>query len=172
MFIVDLAELQRRSDGRLEVQRRVDGKVICGELENITPEGQIKSDMVFTNDFGTISLKMNIEFDYGASCDRCASDIKNHMTLETNHVIATQNEKDITEEDEDVIIIDNYKLDVDELIFNDIVLNLPMKQLCSDECKGLCPQCGQNLNEGKCKCNAKTADPRWGKLLEYLNEEK
>ena len=50
----------------------------------------------------------------------------------------------------------------------DVVLNLPSKVLCKDDCKGLCPQCGKNLNDGPCDCK-EPVDPRLAGLLELLN---
>ncbi|MGI6643852.1 MAG: YceD family protein [Bacillota bacterium] len=61
---------------------------------------------------------------------------------------------------------------LDEMIGHEIVLNLPMKPLCTDECKGLCPACGGNLNEGDCGCQKEEVGPsRFGrKLLEAFEE--
>ena len=75
----------------------------------------------------------------------------------------------LNHEDEDrFILVEQGQLDVDELVVSDILLSLPMKHLCLPDCKGLCPTCGRNLNEGPCGCK-KPIDPRLealGKLLE------
>lgn len=172
MFIVDLAELHKRGDGLLEVQRNIDAHEFRDELDNISFIDKTKAVLVFRNDFGTISLKIKVEFDYDTVCDRCMTEVRKNMSFEASHIVAMQSGQEEQEEDKDVIVIENYKLDVDELVLNDIILNLPMKQLCAEDCKGLCSECGTNLNEGECSCNAKKVDPRWDKLLEYLKEEK
>jgi uncharacterized protein len=46
-----------------------------------------------------------------------------------------------------------------------------MKPLCSEDCKGICPQCGQDLNEGECDCEIETVDPRLAKLKEFYNDQ-
>ena len=56
------------------------------------------------------------------------------------------------EDSGEYIQVDDYKLDLDELIRTDILLELPTKFLCKEDCKGLCPTCGKNLNEGACDC--------------------
>jgi len=57
--------------------------------------------------------------------------------------------------------IDTDKIDLDEYIRDYAVLAVPMKNLCSEDCKGLCPKCGKNLNEGTCNCSEENIDPRW-----------
>ena len=51
------------------------------------------------------------------------------------------------------------------------VLAVPMKNLCSEDCKGLCPKCGKNLNEGLCNCNEENIDPRW-ETIQKLKSKK
>ena len=73
-----------------------------------------------------------------------------------------------TENDEYVVCQDN-QLDIDELVRADLFLELPNKVLCREDCKGLCGQCGKNLNFDSCECEKKPIDPRLavlGKLLE------
>lgn len=61
-------------------------------------------------------------------------------------------------------------LDLDDLLKNSIYLELPMKPVCNQACKGICPRCGQDLNEGKCECKIEHVDPRWDKLKGFLKE--
>ncbi|MDD5126521.1 MAG: DUF177 domain-containing protein [Dehalococcoidales bacterium] len=63
-------------------------------------------------------------------------------------------------------IDDHHTIDVDEAIRQYVVMALPMKPLCKENCAGLCQSCGQNLNKGDCKCPPETTDPRWAKLSE------
>jgi len=73
------------------------------------------------------------------------------------------NYNDADNEKEDVVFIhpDTDKIDLDEYIRDYAVLAVPMKNLCSEDCKGLCSKCGKNLNEGTCNCNEENIDPRW-----------
>jgi uncharacterized protein len=68
-------------------------------------------------------------------------------------------------EEPDVFTIDEqHILDLTEAIRQSVLLALPMKPLCREDCEGLCPQCGQNLNENVCSCSSDRMDPRWAKL--------
>jgi uncharacterized protein len=62
---------------------------------------------------------------------------------------------------------DGRQLDLRDEVRSAILLSSPMQPLCDPDCKGLCPECGANLNDGKCSCDARPADPRW-KGLEKL----
>ena len=74
------------------------------------------------------------------------------------------------EEDfDDYIVVEGETLDLDELVYSDIVLLTPPKYVCSEDCKGLCPTCGKNLNEGECACDKQHTDPRLEALRQLLN---
>jgi uncharacterized protein len=62
-------------------------------------------------------------------------------------------------------------LDLDDVVREQIELALPMARVCRDECRGLCPDCGANLNESRCSCIADEPDPRWA-ALEQLRSDK
>ena len=97
----------------------------------------------------------DLETTFEAQCD-----------IRTFHLLA---EGAPVEEGEEVTaIFDANSADLWELSRQAVVVNLPMRSLCRPDCKGLCPQCGANLNETQCQC-ALPADPRWA-ALEALME--
>ncbi len=67
-------------------------------------------------------------------------------------------------------IDERHILDLTEAIRQYKVMALPMKPLCREECAGICPTCGKNLNEGPCDCPSDEADPRWAELLKLKNK--
>jgi len=67
-------------------------------------------------------------------------------------------------------INDHHILDLTEAIRQYKVIALPMKPLCQEECAGICPTCGKNLNEGPCDCPSNEIDPRWAELLKLRNK--
>ncbi len=118
------------------------------------------------NRAGVVEIELSMEYDYSAPCDRCGADTVKHYGVELDKMLATS----IEEEDSDTIItVPDMKLDVDELIFTEVFLSLPMKHLCSETCKGYCTSCGKNLNEGDCECDKSDGvDKRLAKLAELL----
>ena len=91
-------------------------------------------------------------------CDRCLADVPTEFGLDFEKTV------DLSDEQKDELdeknYIDGYHLDVDKLLYNEILIGWPMKILCSDDCKGICNVCGQNLNEGTCDCEDTSLDPR------------
>ena len=69
------------------------------------------------------------------------------------------------EDNDDYILVEDMKLDIEQLTLEDIYLALPGKFLCKEDCKGLCSECGANLNESSCDCK-KPIDPRWAALFD------
>jgi uncharacterized protein len=77
---------------------------------------------------------------------------------------AGEGEREVEEDDLSTAFYDHDEIDLSQLIMEQFQLALPMKPLCNDACKGLCPQCGTNLNTGACDCSQKWEDPRFAAL--------
>ena len=73
------------------------------------------------------------------------------------------------EEDEDIVLLENGEVDVGDLAYTAFLLAMDTKHLCSEDCKGLCPGCGVNLNREPCRCK-KQVDPRWAALEQLLDK--
>lgn len=118
---------------------------------------------------GIVHLELDVEFDFFGYCDRCAEDVERSYSFSLNKIVVQKMENENDDYD-NYLVVENVKLDLDELISEEIQLFLPAKMLCSDDCKGLCQKCGKNLNEGKCEC-AKDIDIRLAALSDLLIEE-
>lgn len=127
---------------------------------------------------GELVLELNISYDFIANCDRCLVEFKNHR--EANY--KAYNFKDPSFYDEDSVDeyfkVVNDSIDLSEIIISLVVTSLPGKNLCKEDCKGLCPVCGKNLNEGECDCQVEEeteveekVDPRFEKLLDLFKDE-
>jgi uncharacterized protein len=77
-------------------------------------------------------------------------------------------DRELTDDDINTIFFKEGIIDIDSIIIDQINLSIPYKPLCSEECKGLCPVCGKNLNEGPCGCEIKKKDPRVDIIIETL----
>jgi len=103
-------------------------------------------------------------------CDRCAKEFKSVIKSNFKLVYLFRTHFDESEiEREDVVYLhpDVDKIDLDKDIRDYALLAVPMKRLCSDDCKGLCPKCGKNLNDSLCDCTEEIIDPRW-ELIQKL----
>lgn len=119
-----------------------------------------------TNRAGIVTLNYTASAAAHHVCDRCLAPINTPVVFGFEHILVKQVNDD---SNDDFIVVPNLVLDLDELASSDIILELPSKVLCKEDCKGLCPTCGVNLNEQSCNCTQKRIDPRLeilSKLLE------
>ncbi len=71
---------------------------------------------------------------------------------------------DVPKDDPAVLIDGHHEINLDELVRQYLQSAVPIRPLCTENCAGLCPQCGQNLNQGACTCATRPADDRWAVL--------
>ncbi len=112
------------------------------------------------------------------ACGRCLEpyEIPFDASFELRYVPQSENagedEREIEEDDLTTAFYKDGVLDIGELVREQFQLALPMKPLCSDACRGLCPQCGTNLNRTECGCAPVWEDPRLAPLKSLLTRSK
>lgn len=121
----------------------------------------------------TFSMSTVIDISMIVPCGRCLEDVKYDMHIDVEKEIdmnESQDEGD--EEPEYSVYIQEDELDVEKLVYNEILINVPMKVLCSPDCKGICNRCGANLNSQTCNCDTTELDPRMSKIRDIFNNFK
>jgi len=104
------------------------------------------------------------------SCGRCLEPFRMPFdgSFDLRYVpaseLSNEDEREVAEADLDTSFYRDDQIDLSELLREQFYLALPMKPLCSDQCAGLCPHCGTNLNTGACQCDSKWEDPRLAPL--------
>ena len=114
---------------------------------------------------GVVQLSARAVFVFHGQCDRCLSPFTQAYDVPLEHTLVATLED---EENDDYILLDQYQLDLADLTMADILLELPYKSLCREDCRGLCTMCGKNLNEGLCGCTRQSVDPRLDVLRQLL----
>lgn len=133
-------------------------------IENVKIIGELTKGIVRVDAEGTIRTKAEIE------CTRCIQPIEKEFEIPFKaSFIAPEHfteakEAELNDEDLDVSVYEDDKIDLTELVREQIILNLPEQIFCKDDCKGLCAKCGGNRNLIDCKCEEKEIDPRWAAL--------
>lgn len=117
------------------------------------------------NHTGVVELSAKADFVLDMDCDRCAKPIKLALTADVFHTLVTSLNDEANDE---LLLINELRFDLDPLVTEDIFLELPSKLLCSEDCKGVCPKCGKDLNTGSCSCE-KEIDPRLAALKQLLD---
>lgn len=113
-----------------------------------------------------VSITIRACFSYSRSCDRCSTDFTREMDMLFEHKLA---QTLVDDGNDDYIETPDFKLELDDIVISDILLSLPQKNLCKDDCKGLCQICGKNLNEGDCSCDKREIDPRLEMLKQFMD---
>lgn len=131
-----------------------------------SPSPRIKGKAV--NMSGYIELAAELTVKYETVCSRCLKELEREMVLEVKYPVAESLEN---MDNDEYIIPENGLINLSELVRETIVLNLPLSHICKDECKGLCPKCGADLNLGDCGCVKVDKDPRWSLLEHFFDEE-
>lgn len=118
-----------------------------------------------------VIIEADVDVTLNMPCDRCLEDVKTNISLKTSKEIDL-NEDSETDDVNETIFMDGTVFDSEKFVYGEILVNLPMKVLCSENCKGICNRCGTNLNHGSCGCDTTELDPRMAKVLEVFNSFK
>ena len=109
-------------------------------------------------------------------CSRCLESYDTDVTVSFD--LSFGSEQDLKEgeyelnmEDVSRALVGDDVIDLGQVASEQVLLNVPMKPLCSDDCKGLCPTCGADLNAGDCGCEQPASDPRFDVLKKFLLEK-
>ncbi len=137
------------------------------EFTDDSVSGTASANGVITNHSGVIVLKGEILPDLSVSCARCGKRFKYTAPIPLNAKIT---DKLANDDEEEFVLLVDYQLDIEELVRTALILELPSRFLCKEDCKGLCPVCGCDLNESQCSCNTKERDPRWDVLKDFFSE--
>lgn len=100
------------------------------------------------NRAGIVTLFMEVKFSLNLVCDRCLKEFTRDFCYDFEHILV----RNANTDSEEYVECEDNVLDLDELVVSDILLRLPTKILCREDCRGLCSMCGQDLNEGECSC--------------------
>lgn len=119
-----------------------------------------------SNRAGIVELSADVDLVLDMPCSRCARQVKIPVFVPVDHTLVRELGNG---ENDELILVEELMFNVDSLIREDIFLGLPQKLLCSEECKGLCPKCGKNLNEGSCDCKP-DIDPRLEALAALIDD--
>ena len=125
-----------------------------------------RAEVVVSNEAGILHLRGTITAEMNCICDRCGQEFESRKETAVDAVIAEEE----SEENPELFVLEGTELDLQEILSTCLILDMETKFLCREDCKGLCPRCGRNLNLGPCACG-KEIDPRFAVLKQLLNKE-
>ncbi len=129
-------------------------------VEPVTLRGEVK------NTAGALVLSAVMETSLFLCCDRCNKPFRQKKKVSYNALLATELED---KEHDEIVLLEDGKLELDGLMTDVFLLSLDTKNLCKEECQGICPGCGADLNEEACRCKKQT-DPRLADLAKFFDK--
>jgi len=162
---LDLTSIKNDKNVILEFSEKVSLKKLGEEFANYhAPEPFLINGTVKNTENGYF-LKGIISGNIASQCSLCLKDIDYPIRFTVERIYKTAF-------DEESFPLIDFKINLDELVYEEVVLNLPIKPVCQEMCLGLCPVCGQNLNERDCECYKDDIDVRLLPLMKLLEKQK
>ena len=175
---LDLTEIAAHLGKRIKYD--IDEKPIVDAESGLKCVEPIKGSITFSNTGRTIDVRGKCKTAIEVECARClrAYRMPVELTVEEELPIegqpwATELQEDmeeLPEEESDPLFVDNI-FDLDEYFRQSILVSVPIKPLCGEDCEGLCPRCGANLNDGPCECPPDLGDSPFAVLGSLIEEE-
>lgn len=140
----------------------VDERVSLTAPASVSGKVRLAGNEVFVN--GHVEARATVE------CDRCLQPVGTPVNADfaleyiTGSEYESSGTAELTEAELSVSVFDGEGIDVDEIVKEQIVLAVPTRMLCREDCKGICPECGTDRNTGDCNCATNDIDPRWAAL--------
>jgi uncharacterized protein len=167
---INVSQLLREPIGATRDYQINEAADIAGDGKSYLVQGKCRLLRTQRSILVKCALNINVEL----TCSRCLSLFRHPLTLNFEEeylptVDVVSGSPLPLPEDAGVFTIDeHHTLDLTEAIRQYTLLAIPMKPLCRKECAGLCPNCGHNLNQGRCDCPVQSTDPRWSELTKLL----
>ena len=168
-MILDMGPMLRGETDRIEIDFQITPEL----LADAEPNGDAHVTGEVTDRAGYMRLFLSASLAYQAECARCLEPVNGSFSVSLERTVATRetlSEKQLEENVDEYAIVEDGKLDLGELIREELLLTFPTRFLCSEDCLGLCPKCGKPQRLGECGCPKKEIDPRLAVLKALLDE--
>lgn len=175
---IDIASLKRDKKDQIDLNFTVNLDTIdyYGDQIEIPSPITVKGKLYVMED--RIYISCRIEAKLLMNCSRCLQPTEYLLKENVDAELVPEGYQEEDEDAlEDLIFYQQGVVDLDEVVKESIFMNIPYQMLCSEDCKGLCAQCGQNLNLGQCHCSEEKTveeeaaiDPRMAKLKELFKD--
>ncbi|TEB05523.1 hypothetical protein Psch_02564 [Pelotomaculum schinkii] len=165
MLQLDVARLKRSPGESVSFELVADMPPMEMAGEKISFDGPVKAVLNATNTGQTIMVEGTASGLLQLNCSRCLEPFRYSFEVPFSEIYTTAVEE---AKEEEVIPFSGDEIDVTPEVLKCLIMSLPMKAVCNEECQGLCPGCGQNLNQGRCGCAGAEVDPRLSVLRDIF----
>lgn len=125
-----------------------------------------------SDDAGAITLSATVYAHVTTRCARCGKPVEYDKETDVEFLLVKELEGKEEDLRDDVYLVESDVVELDDILIPELILDMEMAVVCDEDCKGLCPKCGKNLNQGECGCVVKEVDPRLAVLQKFLDSTK
>lgn len=167
---IDVSSILKVTGARVGIDCTVDlaNADFLGESYTFEEPLAVKGEIY--NNGQTLTLEARVTGKMITECARCLDEVHADVDFDIEEYLARADEGE-AQDKEDLILFDGHEVELDGIIRDRFLMNLSGRYLCREECKGLCPVCGHNLNEGDCGCDREYIDPRWQALADIMKAQ-
>ena len=163
---LDMGPMLRGETDRIKIDYMLKPESVKGA--EFTDDAHVTGEI--TDDGGYMQMKLEATLPFRTVCARCLSPVEDEFRMEFVRTVAdegTLTDEQLEDNVDEYVVIQHGKLDVDEELREDLILEFPMRILCHEDCPGLCPKCGKPLRDGDCGCPTVEIDPRLAVLKNW-----
>lgn len=168
---INIGALLRGETDRIPVSFSMDIEPV--EDVEFTGKAQVEGEV--RGNAGYTRLYLRLSVPYKGECARCLDEVEGVFFAELERTCVTKNgvsREELEENEDEYIIIHESAIDPEDAVNATVFFEFPSRLLCSEDCPGLCPDCGKKLTAGEnCTCQKKAMDPRLAKLAALFDEE-
>lgn len=166
-MLLDISPIIKLQGAAIELDNSIglSGAEFLGESYSFMSPLRIVGEIY--NNGQSLTLEARVTGKAETECARCLCPIEIDVDFRIRELLSRA--EDGASEDDSIILFDGHEIELDEIVADNFLMNISGKYLCRDDCAGLCPRCGKNLNEGKCGCADEYIDPRWQVLKDILD---
>jgi len=127
---------------------------------------------VMNQENSALLIQGKVDVEVSIPCGRCLEEVPTQICFDIDKKLTINDGVLVDEEMEETDYLIGFELDVDKLVYAEILVNWPMKVLCKETCEGICKVCGMNLNKGACDCQRTELDPRMAAIQDIFSKFK
>lgn len=167
-MMIDIQNIINGEQFKISVKENIHMEPLMHESKEISFVGPVEVEFeIYKVDIRDLFITGTMDYEYADTCDRCLDTFNKKVHEKFSGQIIEKSENEDIYEDL-IFFHEGGKFDIIEMLKTAILNNLPMKSLCSEDCKGICLKCGQNLNVKQCDCDTLVVDPRLSELEKFL----
>ncbi|MDT8901234.1 YceD family protein [Anaeroselena agilis] len=168
MMKINIAQLRQAIGASQSFSFHGTVEELTGEAGELWLRGRLEVTGEAVNTGRLLAISGEIKGESALNCDRCLTDFTREVAVTFSE---TFREEGSAATDPDALVYHGDEIDITEIVREALIVAEPLKALCDEECRGLCPVCGANRNENPCNCVTASIDPRLAALEKLLPKQ-